>query len=98
MEIGRLFEENEYYLSELIMAGEIFKTIMTKLEPMLGDAEQVTQATKGTVVLGTVKDDIHDIGKDIVVSMLKGTGFDVVDLGVDVPAEKFGGSSKRNRG
>lgn len=85
VEIGRLYE----YLSELIMAGEIFKTIMSKLEPMLGDDKLAAQATKGTVVIGTVKDDIHDIGKDIVVSMLKGTGFDVVDLGVDVPAEKF---------
>ncbi len=89
VEIGRLFEENEYYLSELIMAGEIFKNVMSKLEPMLGDAKLDAQPSKGTVVLGTVKDDIHDIGKDIVVSMLKGTGFDVVDLGVDVPAEKF---------
>lgn len=89
VEIGKLFEKNEYYLSELIMAGEIFKTVMAKLEPMLGDAKQEAQVTKGTVVLGTVKDDIHGIGKDIVASMLKGTGFEVVDLGVDVSAEKF---------
>ena len=89
VEIGKLFEKNEYYLSELIMAGEIFKTVMSKLEPMLGDLKQEDQPTKGTVVIGTVKDDIHDIGKDIVVSMLKGTGFEVVDLGVDVSAEKF---------
>lgn len=89
VDIGGLFEKGDYYLSELIMAGEIFKTIMTKLEPLLAGNGQAAQVTKGTVVLGTVKDDIHDIGKDIVVSMLKGTGFDVVDLGVDVPAEKF---------
>lgn len=89
VEIGKLFEQNEYYLSELIMAGEIFKNVMTKLEPLLGDDQEKDQPSKGTVVLGTVKEDIHDIGKDIVVSMLKGTGFEVVDLGVDVPADKF---------
>lgn len=89
VEIGKLFEENEYYLSELIMAGEIFKNVMAKLEPMLGETHKEDQPSKGTIVLGTVKEDIHDIGKDIVVSMLKGTGYDVVDLGVDVPAEKF---------
>lgn len=89
VEIGKLFEKKDYYLSELIMAGEIFKTVMSKLEPLLGDQEQEEQPKRGTVVIGTVKDDIHDIGKDIVVSMLKGTGFEVVDLGVDVPAEKF---------
>ncbi len=88
-EIGQLFEKNEYYLSELIMAGEIFKSVMSKLEPMLGEADLANQPSKGTVVLGTVKDDIHDIGKDIVISMLKGTGYEVVDLGVDVPADKF---------
>ncbi|WP_407312364.1 B12-binding domain-containing protein [Desulfosporosinus sp. SB140] len=89
VDIGKLFEKNEYYLSELIMAGEIFKNIMSKLEPMLIGNDQASQTMKGTVVMGTVKDDIHDIGKDIVVSMLKGTGFEVVDLGVDVPPEKF---------
>lgn len=89
VEIGSLFEKNEYYLSELIMAGEIFKTVMSKLEPLLAGTDQAAAVSKGTVVLGTVKDDIHDIGKDIVASMLKGTGFDVIDLGVDVPPEKF---------
>ncbi len=89
VEIGKLFEKNDYYLSELIMAGEIFKTVMAKLEPMLGNSKQKAQVTKGIVVLGTVKDDIHDIGKDIVASMLRGTGFEVVDLGVDVSSEQF---------
>ncbi len=89
VEIGKLFEQNEYFLSELIMSGEIFKNIMAELEPMLGDVKTENEPSKGIVVIGTVKEDIHDIGKDIVVSMLKGTGYEVVDLGVDVPAENF---------
>lgn len=93
-EIGKLFEQNEYFLSELIMSGEIFKSIMAKLEPMLGDVQQENEPSKGTVVIGTVKEDIHDIGKDIVVSMLRGTGYEVVDLGVDVPAGKFVAAAK----
>ncbi|WP_066635169.1 cobalamin B12-binding domain-containing protein [Desulfolucanica intricata] len=88
-EIGKLFEDNEYYLSELIMSGEILKGVMNVLEPMLGNVEVDTQSSAGVVVVGTVKDDIHDIGKNIVVTMLKGTGFEVVDLGVDVPADVF---------
>jgi methylmalonyl-CoA mutase cobalamin-binding domain/chain len=86
-EIGRRFEANEYFISELIMAGEILKGAMNYLVPHMGDVNQVP--TKGTVVIGTVKDDIHDIGKNIVVNLLKGTGYEVVDLGVDVEAERF---------
>lgn len=87
VEIGRLFEANQYFLSELIMSGEILTGVMAKLEPLLTGAESEENA--GVVVIGTVKEDIHDIGKNIVVSLLKGTGFEVVDLGVDVPADKF---------
>lgn len=87
VEIGRLFEENQYFLSELIMSGEILSGVMAKLEPMLTGGK--TEEHIGVVVVGTVKDDIHDIGKNIVVTLLKGTGFEVVDLGVDVPTEKF---------
>ena len=86
-EIGNLFEKNEYYLSELIMSGEILKGVMAEVEPLL---ENVKKESSGEiVVIGTVKDDIHDIGKNIVVTLLKGTGFEVVDLGVDVPAGVF---------
>jgi methylmalonyl-CoA mutase cobalamin-binding domain/chain len=60
---------------------------MGYLVPHMGDQEEVS--SKGTVVIGTVKDDIHDIGKNIVVNLLKGVGYDVMDLGVDVAAEKF---------
>lgn len=87
VEVGRRFEKEEYYLSELVMSGEIFGSIMRQLEPLLGDVEQ--QYSKGTVVIGTVKDDIHDIGKNIVITLLKGNGFEVVDLGINVPAEAF---------
>jgi len=87
VEVGRLFEKNEYYISELIMSGEIFSNVMSQLKPLLSDIEE--GPSKGTVVIGTVKDDIHDIGKNVVGTLLKGSGFSVVDLGVDVPAEVF---------
>ncbi len=84
--VGKRYEESEYYVSELIMAGEIFKEAMTVLDPHLkADAG----GTRGKVVAGTVKGDIHDIGKDIVVTLLKAANYDVLDLGVDVPPQKF---------
>jgi len=86
--VGKLFEANEYYLSELIMSGEILKGVMSELEPLLVNVPK-DSSSAGVVVIGTVKDDIHDIGKNIVANLLKGTGFEVIDLGVDVPAETF---------
>lgn len=84
--VGDLFSSGEYFLSQLIFSAEIFKNVMTRLEPLMpSDAG----GSAGKVVIGTVKGDIHDIGKNIVASLLRGSGFDVVDLGVDVPAEKF---------
>ena len=85
-EVGTRFEDQEYFVSDLMMSGEIFKQISAILELLLkaGHAESA-----GKVVFGTVKGDIHDIGKDIVVNMLKSANFDVIDLGVDVPPEKF---------
>ena len=88
LEVGNLFSKNEYFISELVMSGEIFNSIMAKLEPLLGERKGGAPS-KGKVVIGTVKDDIHDIGKNIVVTFLKGTGFEVIDLGVDVPSEVF---------
>jgi methanogenic corrinoid protein MtbC1 len=87
-EIGDRFAKKEYFLSQLVLSAEIFREIMEVLEP------RILERTKGEkkigkVVIGTVKGDVHDIGKNIVVGMLKGNGFEVVDLGVDVPAEKF---------
>jgi len=89
IEIGNRYEEGIYFVSELMYAGEIMKDITAELGPMLsGDAAE-SEATAGKVVLGTVKGDIHDLGKDVVGLMLRGAGFEVIDLGVDVPPEKF---------
>ena len=85
--IGARFESGEYFLSELIMAGEIFKQVGVTVAPYLAGGKAA--APKGKIVMGTVKDDIHDIGKDIVVTMLRGANYEVEDLGVDVPAERF---------
>ena len=86
-ELGRRFECEEAFIPELIMGGEIMKNIADELRPHLkGGGEE---AKRGTVVIGTVQGDIHDIGKDIVVMMLDINGYEVHDLGVDVPADKF---------
>jgi 5-methyltetrahydrofolate--homocysteine methyltransferase len=85
-EVGLRFESGEYFLSELIMSGEIMKKAMALLEPRLAGT---TQEYRGNVVIGTVKGDIHDLGKNIVVMLLKGTGYNVIDLGVDVHPDRF---------
>lgn len=95
VEVGMRFETNEYFISELVMSSEIFKKGMVHLEPILGDLKK--GPSKGTVVIGTVKDDIHDIGKNIVATLLNGTGYEVVDLGVDVEADKFVQSVKEKK-
>jgi len=84
--VGKRYEMGEYYVSELIMAGELFMQASALLKPHFAVGGGVT---KGKVVVGTVKGDIHNIGKDLVVGMLQASGYDVIDLGVDVPAEKF---------
>ena len=87
-EIGKRYEEEKYFVSELMYAGEIMKDIMADLGPMLS-GELTSEASIGKVVLGTVKGDIHDLGKDVVALMLRGAGFEVIDLGVDVEPGKF---------
>ncbi|NLE21309.1 MAG: cobalamin-binding protein [Actinobacteria bacterium] len=84
--IGDKYEAGEYFLSELIMSAEIFKRALAELGL---DQSAADTGARGTVVLGTVHTDIHDIGKNIVASVLSANGFRVVDLGVDVPVEKF---------
>jgi methylmalonyl-CoA mutase cobalamin-binding domain/chain len=84
--IGERYAGGTYFLSELIMAGEIFKSAMRQLEPLLAGKDD---GQAGQVVMATVKGDIHDIGKDIVVAMLRGAGYRVHDLGVDVAAERI---------
>lgn len=85
--VGQLFSDRTYYISQLLHSAEILENAMVKLNPLLQGAVQGESA--GKVVIGTVKGDIHDIGKNIVVTLLRGAGFEVLDLGVDVPAEKF---------
>jgi 5-methyltetrahydrofolate--homocysteine methyltransferase len=86
MEIGEMFMRNEIYLPEMLFASRAMQDGLEVLEPLLtaGDV-----ASGGKIVLGTVKDDVHDIGKNLVGMMFKGAGFEVIDLGVDVSAEKF---------
>ena len=87
-EVGSKFEKCEYFLPELIMSGEILKQITEIIKPEL-DSTTGNGKKKGKIVFGTVFGDIHDIGKDIVIFMLESNNFEVVDLGVDVPIEKF---------
>ncbi len=85
-EAGRRFECNEYFVPELLIAARAMKTSLELLTPHLVEAGV---EPKGRVIIGTVQGDLHDIGKNLVASMLEGGGFKVVDLGVDVPPEKF---------
>ena len=85
--VGELFSKCTYFISQLIFSAEILKGVMKRIEPLLEGAS--ASGGKGKVVIGTVKGDIHDIGKNIVVTLLRGSGFEVTDLGVDVAAEKF---------
>jgi 5-methyltetrahydrofolate--homocysteine methyltransferase len=85
-EVGRLFEVEEYFVPELLLAGRAMKSAMELLRPLLASAGE-RLSTK--VIIGTVKGDLHDIGKNIVASMLEGSGFEVVDLGSDVAPERF---------
>lgn len=92
--VGERFQEGEYYLSEMIMAAEIFK----KAAALLKDKIKTTGGQKvATMVLGTVAGDIHDIGKNIVSLVFSGNGFEVIDLGVDVPPERFVEAVKQHK-
>jgi 5-methyltetrahydrofolate--homocysteine methyltransferase len=85
--IGRRFENGEAFIPELMLAGEMMSAITAIIKPRM--AEEATGEKLGKIVLGTVQGDIHDIAKDIVGFMLDLNGFEVTDLGVDVPPEKF---------
>lgn len=85
-EVGRRFETKEYFLSDLILSGEIFKEA---IESMGLSKEEESDSNIGTFLIGTVYGDIHDIGKNIVISVLKSNGFKVVDIGINVKAEAF---------
>jgi len=85
-EVGRLFEEGEYFVPEMLISARAMQSGMTILRPSL--IEEDVKPT-GTVVIGTVKGDLHDIGKNLVSMMLEGGGFQIIDLGTDVPAQRF---------
>jgi corrinoid protein of di/trimethylamine methyltransferase len=85
-EVGKLFEAEEYFVPELLLAGRAMKSAMALIRPLLVAAGQ-RMAVR--VIIGTVKGDLHDIGKNIVASMLEGSGFEVIDLGADVSPESF---------
>ena len=85
-EVGRLFECGEFFVPEMLIAAHAMQSALSLLQPRLAAAG--VQAV-GKVVIGTVKGDLHDIGKNLVSMMLKGAGFEVVDLGADVPPDKF---------
>lgn len=87
IKIGVLFEKKEIFLTELMMASEIFKDLMVKLE--ISSKTPSNIPPRATIIIGTVKGDIHDIGKNIVKGLLVSRGYRIIDLGVDVPAEKF---------
>lgn len=85
-EVGRMFEEGEYFVPEMLIAARAMAAALDLLKPHL--VEQGVEPI-GKVAIGTVKGDLHDIGKSLVAMMLEGAGFEIMDLGVDVPPEKF---------
>jgi 5-methyltetrahydrofolate--homocysteine methyltransferase len=91
--VGKKFSAGELFVPEMLMAAQAMKSGVAVLQPLLTD--EISNA-KGTVVIGTVKGDLHDIGKNLVVIMMEGAGFNVVDLGVDVNAEQFVTAAKEN--
>ena len=93
-QVGKKFEAKEYFLSELIMSAEIFK----EASALLGnDAAAAGSSKNGTFIIGTIFEDIHDIGKNIVSTVMYSNGFEVIDLGVDVPIEKYIAAIKEHK-
>lgn len=85
-EVGRLFKEGEYFVPEVLVAAKAMHASLNVIEPLLAKANV---QRKGKIVTGTVEGDLHDIGKNLVCMMLKGAGYEIIDLGVDVSADKF---------
>lgn len=85
-QVGRLFECEEYFVPELLLAGRAMKGALEIIRPLLTERGEISA---GRVVIGTVKGDLHDIGKNLVASMLEGGGFEVIDLGADVSPDRF---------
>lgn len=85
--VGERFEKGEYFLPHLMMAGEMLKQISEMIKPLI--KEEQNKDSRGKVLMGTVEGDIHDIGKNIVTFLLEANGFEVQDIGIDQPPEKF---------
>jgi len=92
--VGKRFQDGEWFLSELVYAGEVAKEVMNLLSPLMQAEASYSQ---GTVVIGTVAGDLHDLGKNIFITYARSSGFNVVDLGVDVPAAKFASAVKEHK-
>ena len=90
-EVGKLFEEGEYFVPEMLIAARAMKAGLVILQPLLVDSGV---ESAGKVAIGTLKGDLHDIGKNLVGMMLEGAGFEIVDLGTDVEAEQFVAAAK----
>lgn len=93
--VGKRFKANEVYVPEVLIAARAMKAGMGLLKPLLAESGIEPE---GTFIIGTVKGDLHDIGKNLVLMMVEGAGYNVVDLGVDVSAEKFVEAAKENAG
>lgn len=92
-EVGARFERGEFYVPEMLIAARAMQTGLSVLKPYL--VEQGVPSA-GKIVIGTVKGDLHDIGKNLVAMMLEGAGFEIIDLGTDVPPEKFAAAAREN--
>jgi len=86
--VGEKYEKGEFFVADLVMAGEIMKEVSELVRPKLKELGKAREPI-GKLVIGTVEGDIHDIGKNIAVTMAEASGFEVIDLGVDVPPQKF---------
>jgi trimethylamine corrinoid protein len=86
--VGQLWEEGEYFLPELITSAECMKAAMKVLQPQM-EKDKIVSHSRGKVVIGTVEGDIHDIGKNLVSSILSANGYEVIDLGADIKLENF---------
>jgi len=92
--VGRKFKANEMYIPEVLIAARAMHAAMDILKPLLAETGV---KSKGIAIIGTVQGDLHDIGKNLVAMMLEGAGFSVVDVGVDIPAEKYVEAAKENK-
>ena len=92
-EVGRQFQDGKAFVPQLLMAGRAMKAALELLKPLLAGNASVTM---GKVVIGTVKGDLHDIGKNLVASMLEGCGFEVINIGIDISADTFIEEIKKN--